>query len=341
MTPADGAARCEIVVVENASTDATAEIAAAYAERGPVPVTLLRQDEASMVTSRARGFTYLLARQDPPAFLISADADTLFPPSWLGAVLAPLRRGEADVVSSAGYMNPELWSRCPGLTRRYVQGIGTIFFDPTTVARLGLTTRPFLFTEQVFRDFGRPVSDAGFAMTSECYRSLGGFRKLRYDDGNDIAAAGWPFMFRADLARRRVRYVPSPWWTTSPRRLIAEPAAVYSTSAYVGEMTSFRREDDDAYRALDELAEHIDLRPLQEYCLKYYVLQQCVTRPWKLRRNARYFGKHLDDVESLIRRWRASNRDPEAGRILSFVDELSSLFAGPLLAQLRSLELRP
>lgn len=328
----------EIVVVENGSTDETAAIVGAYVQDEDAGVSLVQQDEASMVTSRAAGFARLLAKERPPQYLVSADADTLFPPSWLRSVLTRLENG-ADVVSSAGYMSPELWARCPGLTRRYLDEVGTIFFDATTVDRLGARGQSYLFTEEVFRDFGRPVSDAGFAMTSECYRRLGGFQRHRYVDGTEMAAVGWPFMMNADFAGRRTEYMSEPAWSTSPRRLLQEPSAVFNTTAYRGAITAFRSEDDDEYRSLDRLAESIDLRPLQEYCLKYYVLQRCVLRPELLRLNQRYFGPHLPDTEQAIQDWHREVSDPEPGQAFAFLDELSAHVTEPLLERIRSLGL--
>ncbi len=329
----------EIVVVENASSDQTAAVVSAYAASSGTPIVLVQQQEASMVTSRARGFANLLARAAPPRHLVSADADTLFPRSWLRSVLWCLEAG-ADVVSGAGYMTPDLWARCPRLVERYMADIGTIFFDPVTIERLGVSGESFLFTEEVFRDFGRPVSDAGFAMTSECYQQVGGFRRYRYADGKEMAAVGWPFLMRADALQARVEYMSEPFWHTSPRRLLQEPAAVFTTTAYRGVIAAFRSEEDDEYRVLDGLAPDLDLRPLQEYCLKYYILQRCVSRPVLLRQNERYFGSHLDKVEKRIRAWRDASPSRDPGSIFVFLDELSQRLAEPLLDQVLSLRLR-
>jgi len=333
-----GPEQLKIVVVENGSSDETRAIVEACAQTSRTPIVLLEQDEASMVTSRALGFTHLLSEAAPPPYLVSADADTLFPRSWLHAALARLWDG-ADIVSSAGYMTPELWARCPRLTQRYLREIGTIFFDPLTIDRLGVRDEPFLFTEEVFRDFGRPVSDAGFAMTSECYRRVGGFQRHRYADGAAMAAVGWPFLMKADTLRLRTEYMGQPYWSTSPRRLLQEPAALFDTSAYRGAITAFRSEADDEFQVLDRMAADLELRPLREYCLKYYVLQRCVGRPELLRKNDRYFGTLLPHVERSILSWRTAQMDAGPGGTFAFLDELCRQYAGRLLDQIRSLRL--
>lgn len=329
------AGTCRIVVVENASSDSTAAVVAEYARVAPVPVTLLRQDEASMVSSRIRGLDYLVNGPRPPEYLVSADADTTFPPTWLAEIAATFARG-ADLVSSAGFMDAGIWERCPRLTERYLDHVGTIFFDPATVERVVTAARAFPFTEQVFLDFGRPVSDAGFAVTTACYSALGGFRQDYWgdDESSPLPAVGWPLMFRAELAAYHMLYMRAPSWTTSPRRLVNEPEELFTTSAYIGEIASFRATATDQYAWLDRFADRLDLRPLQAYCLKYYVLQRCITRPQLLRRNERYFGPLGDELAGQIHRWHARHTDPPPRAVFQFAGALCDRYADALLAQL-------
>jgi len=53
---------------------------------------------------------------------------------------------------------------------------------------------------------------------------------------------------------------------------------------------------EDQYAWLDHFADRLDLQPLREYCLKYSVLQQCMTRPYLVRRDQHYFGELRDDL---------------------------------------------
>lgn len=329
------AGTCRIVVVENASSDSTAAVVADYARLAPVPVTLLRQDEASMVSSRIRGLDYLINGPRSPEYLVSADADTTFPPTWLAEIAATFAWG-ADLVSSAGFMNARIWERCPRLTERYLDHVGTIFFDPATVERVVTTDRAFPFTEQIFLDFGRPVSDAGFAVTTACYTALGGFRQdyWDHDESSPLPAVGWPLMFRAELATYRTLYMRTPSWTTSPRRLVNEPEELFTTSAYIGEIASFRATATDRYAWLDRFADRLDLRPLQEYCLKYYVLQRCITRPQLLRRHGRYLGPLGDELARQVHRWHAHHPDPPPRAVFELADALCDRYADALLAQL-------
>lgn len=92
----------EIVVVDNNSTDDTARIAA---ERG---VRVLHEDRQGVCAARLTGS--LAATGE---IIVSADADTLYPPGWLSAVDRTLTRS-GDVVAVAGpcrYENAQWWTR--------------------------------------------------------------------------------------------------------------------------------------------------------------------------------------------------------------------------------------
>jgi hypothetical protein len=303
-----------------------------FAGTFPVKVTLLHESEASMVTPRIRGMQYLLESDPLPTYLVSADADTTFPPTWLATATSLLDQG-ADLVSSAGYMSSVLWERCPRLTQHYLLHVGSIFFDPITVQHLDLGTRTFPFTEQIFIDFGRPVSDAGFAIRTDCYTQLGGFRQDYWDDdeSSPLAAVGWPLMYRAELAGCHVAYMRSPFWSTSPRRLIREPAELFTTKAYLGEIAAFRATSDDQYAWLDHFAERLDLQPLQEYCLKYYIVQRCITRPHLIDRNRHYFPGLEAGIKQAIASWREAIPNPSPRQILNFASDLTEQFADSLL----------
>ena len=327
-----------VVVVENGSTDRTAEVVQAYASQSAVRITLLQQTEASMVTSRMLGMRHLLnAAEGAPDYLVSADADTVFPSTWLAAVEHSFAQG-ADMVSAAGYMEPELWRRCPRFTQRYLDEVGTVFFDPRTVERLGARGRRFLFTEQVFLDFGRPVSDCGFALTSSCYQALGGFRREYYDaeQRSEILAVGWPLMFRADLTAYSVAYLRAPYWLTSPRRLISEPEALFTTSAYQGEVTALRSTPGEQYERLDHTAHLLDFGHLRNYCLKYYIIQRCITCPQLLHRNRHYFGDLWKELHAAVHGWHAAHPAPTAGHVFAFTEELAAKFGPAILDRLRS-----
>ncbi|MFF3629082.1 glycosyltransferase family A protein [Streptomyces sp. NPDC002164] len=324
--------RCEVVVVENGSDDDTASQVAEFAAQSCLHVTLLRLDPASAVAARIHGMDYLMGRAEPPAMLVSADADTTYPAGWLSALEDAVAAG-ADVVASAGYMDPVLWSWCPTLTSRYVERIGTIFFDPDTTKSLGVDESTCLFTPQVYEDFGRPVCAPGFGITAACYRRLGGFRREHYDAGatREILIAGLPLMFRAELNAFRVAYVRAPWWQTSPRRLVSEPEIQLGRTLQDTDMFPYREVAPEAYIKFDQAADDINYQDLLLNCVRDYLLTPCLTRPQLLRRNAAYFGKLAGELNQTINRWHGERFLPEPRHLFDLATDLTETHGSRVL----------
>lgn len=91
----------ELVVVDNGSTDRSREIAAEFADR--VVVESARGPDLA----RHRGFVE--ARTE---LLASADADTVYPPGWLGRLVAQLDRpGVVGVFGTMGFRESPPWRR--------------------------------------------------------------------------------------------------------------------------------------------------------------------------------------------------------------------------------------
>lgn len=81
--------RVHVLVVADACTDRTADIAARHG------VAVLRSAAHNVGRARAAGMAALLARRDPPAWLATTDADSVVPRDWLAAQL-DARDGGAD-----------------------------------------------------------------------------------------------------------------------------------------------------------------------------------------------------------------------------------------------------
>ncbi|MFI5529252.1 glycosyltransferase family A protein [Kitasatospora sp. NPDC051853] len=323
----------EIVIADAPGDDGTAEVVAATAAKFPgLRCTVVTETTRSMVIQRNTGIDYLLDRPTPVPYIVSGDADTLFPPTWLATVEKETRQG-TTVVSTAGFFEADFWRRCPALTRRYIEHVGTIFFPQSIVdSYVRADDRP-LFTEQVFRDFGRPVSDCAFVMESQTYQRLGGFHPEYYDEAgtHEIPAVGWPFMFRAEFDSIDIAYVKAPAYETSARRMLHEPEALFSGSCYTGEIENYRSENGDQHAVLDHFADRLDMAPLRRYVVKNYLLQQCITRPERVTRNAAYFGDITTDLSELVTDWRADHRPAVTREVFAFADELTDRFLTPVL----------
>ncbi|GGZ63868.1 glycosyl transferase [Streptomyces inusitatus] len=80
-----------LVVVDNASTDATAETARRFAATAPFPVHVLSEPEKGVGCAVDTGFRYAIGRG--ATLLARTDADCLPRPGWTGAARAALERG--------------------------------------------------------------------------------------------------------------------------------------------------------------------------------------------------------------------------------------------------------
>ena len=324
----------EVVVVDTPGDDRTADVAREVGAACPnLAVTVLTDPTPSMVAARITGMNHLLARGDAaPARLVSADADTTFPPTWLWRMTRLMDTGPR-MVAAAGAFDDELWAACPTLTRRYAASVGTIFFDERTTRSLPPEERTGPFGPELFARFGRPVADCGFAVETGLYAALGGFRQEFYDDAGrrPILAAGWPLMFRAHLRGHDVPQLAAPEYRTSARRLLHEPEALFTGTSYLGDIHHFRRTSDDRFAWLEHFAGKLEMRPLQRYVVKNYVLQPCITRPRLAREHADYLGPVADQVRRDVEAWHRTADVDATREIFAFADTLADRYGDAVL----------
>jgi glycosyltransferase involved in cell wall biosynthesis len=106
-------ARCgcpgEVIVVNNASTDATTEVAAGFAG-----VIIVDEPERGLVAARRAGF--LRARGE---LVANIDADTIVPAGWLDRVLREFRRHPGLVALSGPYIYYDMPRRTRAVVRAF------------------------------------------------------------------------------------------------------------------------------------------------------------------------------------------------------------------------------
>ena len=91
----------EVIVVDNASTDGTAAVAARHGAR------VVREEAAGVCAARQRG-----TEEARGSIVVSTDADTVHPAGWLGRLAGHF--AAEDVVAVAGpcrYADPPWWAR--------------------------------------------------------------------------------------------------------------------------------------------------------------------------------------------------------------------------------------
>lgn len=94
----------EVIVVDNASTDRTAEIARSYGDR--LNLRIIYESTKGRGAARAAGFA--AAGGD---ILFSTDADTQVPPSWLQSFCRDLRDDRFVAVTGTGIVKDSGWWR--------------------------------------------------------------------------------------------------------------------------------------------------------------------------------------------------------------------------------------
>lgn len=82
----------EVIVIDNASTDKTAKIAKKY------PVTLVFEPRKSVVYARQKGADVARGK-----IIVSADADTYYPPDWLKTIKANFER-DPKLIALVGWI---------------------------------------------------------------------------------------------------------------------------------------------------------------------------------------------------------------------------------------------
>lgn len=324
---------CEILLVDNGSTDRTVQIIKKFAMDHPaMDIKVLTENEKGHIHARITGMRYAIEHREGSHVLVGIDTDTLFPSSWLRSVLRRLDQENAAACGSSGYFTGEMWLRARKLSEYYLKNVGTLFFDPETVEKLGAKGKKYLFTHQIFIDFVRPFSDCAFAIRKEAYLKAGEYTiEYRKDNPSlELLAEGWRLKFQLDRLGEKVSYTDEASFITSPRRFVQDCVGMFNGATYKT-MPDYRaRLEPTEFDKLDDIADKLDFRDLQAYVVRNYMLLPCLTNPVLLEKNRHYFEGFFDDLrieltqarESLD--WRDSNSIFDVGYALTnkFLDRV-------------------
>lgn len=174
----------EIIVVNNASTDATAAIA------GALGVVVVDEPRKGLANARQAGLT--AATGD---VLVYVDADTHLPPGWIEAVVAAIEADDGVAGVSCGFRFYD---------GRPLENLGNVVFQ-----RVVSPT-----ANRILRRLHRPeiVIGSAFAVRTEALRRAGGIDLDFQFYGEDTALA-----YRLH-SQGRVRYLDDLYVLTSARR---------------------------------------------------------------------------------------------------------------------------
>lgn len=152
----------EIIVVDNASTDRTAEIARSYGG-----VRVVSEPEKGLLHARARGF--LSSSGD---LIANIDADTMLLPGWIDTVFTEFEK-DPQLVSLSG---PFIYYDLPWIPRQLTKAFyyGGYFFH---------------FLSLLFTGRGTMVQGGNFVLRRSALEQIGGFNTAIpfYGEDTDIA----------------------------------------------------------------------------------------------------------------------------------------------------------
>ena len=152
----------DVVVVNNNSTDRTAEIAGSYAG-----VRVVDEKQKGLVSARDGGF-----RATTAELVANIDADTLVPPGWLDTVFTEFEKDPTLVCLSGPYIYYDLsvWNRF----------LIILFY--------GLTKLIYWLNRYILR-VGSVVQGGNFVLKRDAWITAGGFnREIKfYGEATDVA----------------------------------------------------------------------------------------------------------------------------------------------------------
>jgi glycosyltransferase involved in cell wall biosynthesis len=211
----------EIIVVNNASTDRTREVALRYASTSATPIILVDESRKGLPYARQAGFL-----ASTGTLIANVDSDSRLTPGWIAKVLTTFREheeqlGKQPLVSLSG---PLIYYDLTPRQRRLVN----VFYG---IAWLTYTTNKYILR------VGSMVQGGNFVLSRQALEAIGGYDTsiTFYGEDTDIARrlhAVGKVLFTFDLkmlssARRlkhegmitiAFRYAVNYFWTTFFKR---------------------------------------------------------------------------------------------------------------------------
>lgn len=179
----------DVIVVDNASTDRTGEIAASFAG-----VRVVKETNKGLVHARAAGF----AATEGYDLVANVDADTLVPEGWLSTVFDEFDRRSGLVCLSGPYIYYDL--------TRPQRALVEVFYVFTYIA--------YLINRFVLR-VGSVIHGGNFVFRREAWEKAGGYDRTIafYGEDTDVAVrlsrigpVKWTHRLRIKTSGRRLQH---------------------------------------------------------------------------------------------------------------------------------------
>lgn len=179
----------EILIVDNGSTDHTAQIVEQFANTSPIPIRRIFEERPGVTIARNRG-----AAEAHFPFIAYVDDDCSFGADWLRHLMTGFDLG--STVAAAG-------------------GLVLLHWDQGRPAWLGPELEPYLGTTRFLGDQPRVLGESenilefNIALKHEVWREAGGFFGMQPFCGSHAASGEGPHLFR-EMRRRgyQIAFVP-------------------------------------------------------------------------------------------------------------------------------------
>jgi glycosyltransferase involved in cell wall biosynthesis len=207
--------RFSIVLVDNASTDASADIAATFAASAPVPTSVIQEPEQGIGMAVDTGFAYAI--HHGATWLARTDADCIPDPQWIAEIRCTFASGAQFICGRSTVRADE----SPTVGERLVPYAKTMF------ARFGSLLPRHRGTSYV----GPFVLCSGhnLALTAALYYRCGGTPRWRESDGHEDL----------ELLNRARRHTPAV--VRNENMIVATSMRRYREMGFVGAFRWYAR----------------------------------------------------------------------------------------------------
>lgn len=200
----------DIVVVDNASTDRTAEIAASFPG-----VRVIREPRKGLVRARAAGYAATSG-----VLVANVDADTEIPPGWLATVFSEFESDPHLVALSGPFIYRDLPPLKRWISRAFILTYPAVHFLVHRIFRVGaiLQGGNFIVRRSAMEKIGGyDTSIEFYGEDTDVARRIARVGRVKWTLSLPIYASGRRLAHEG-IARMGLRYAVNFFWTTFAKK---------------------------------------------------------------------------------------------------------------------------